>query len=124
MFEEKYGKDVRDFKSYKAEQEAKTVRDSAFGDLKELYEDFDGNMAEEALKELRESGDMKKLYEMLHFARLGRMTPLELEKRITENLAKKKNAGLPSTAGAAVKVAPKEVGTINEVRSNLIEQLE
>lgn len=89
--DEKYGKEINEMKTWRAEQEARSRRDQTFSAMKEKFEDFDEEAVSQALSELA-SGDLSTLVEQIYYANKGRMSPMQIEKKIVNNLQKKQSA--------------------------------
>lgn len=101
MFEEKYGEDMKRWKAEQAQREAEKQREAIEAQLKQQYPDYDSQAVAESFKHLSE-GNLQHLLEILYFANKGRISPVEIEKKLTENLAKKQNAGLITSTGNVV----------------------
>lgn len=87
------------------EERTKRELDEIFSKKSTQYEDFDKDGVMEML-ELLKDGNTEPLVDVLHWARKGRMNPLETEKKITEKLQKKADAGLVPGRSAAPKGKP------------------
>lgn len=82
----------------KKQQQESAMRDKAFDSLSKTYKDFDREaiMAmSDQLRELPPGDEMRAFMELLHFAKKGRETPAEAERRIATNLARKSGVRPP-----------------------------
>jgi hypothetical protein len=104
LFEKEYGPQMAEFKSWKAQQETLRERDDAFTQLAGKYKDFDSEAVNKAFEELTQAGILE-LAEMLYFSLKGKVDPVEMQKRISDDLARKKGAGLIPPAPASKKDA-------------------
>ena len=86
----------------KEREEERTRRelDEIFEKKGKEYPDFDRDGVMEML-ELLKDGQTEPLVDVLHYARKGRMNPVEMEKKVVEKLQKKADAGLVPGKSAA-----------------------
>lgn len=119
LFEKEYGPQMAEFKSWKAQQETLRERDDAFGQLAKKYEDFNSEAVNKAFEELTQAGILE-LAEMLYFSLKGKVDPVEMQKRISDDLARKKGVGLipPGPAGKKTEKIP---GSFEEAESRAYE---
>lgn len=91
----------------KEREEERTQRelDEIFAKKQSEYEDFDKDGVMEML-ELLKDGNTEPLVDVLHWARKGRLSPMETEKKVVEKLQKKADAGLVPGKSAAPKGKP------------------
>jgi uncharacterized coiled-coil DUF342 family protein len=119
--DEKYSALEEQFKQMKAELDKdKTQKelDATFAKFKQKYEDFDEGPIMERLEYLS-NGETEPLIDLLYWATKGQMTPAkeaEIEGRLTENLQKKRSAGLVSTKGTGIKPPSKSFKTTDEAK--------
>jgi len=115
-FQKKYGKDIEDLKAYKSRELLAKQKQEAENALKAKYPEYDSTKVQEAFDNLQR-GDLSVLLEMLHFSNKGRLSPVELEKKILQNQAKKKSAGLITSQGNTNSLPPNAPKTIDEARA-------
>jgi hypothetical protein len=99
QFDEKYGKELNELKGWRQEQEAQANRTKIMAAMREKYEDFDEEAVSTALAELAQ-GDLSSLMETLYHSLKGRTNPLQIEKRVVDNLERKKTARMMPGSGA------------------------
>ena len=82
----------------KKQQQEAAMRDKAFDSLSRSYKDFDKESIQamsDQLRELPPGDEMRAFMELLYFARKGKETPAEAERRITTNLERKSGVRPP-----------------------------
>lgn len=87
------------------EERSKHELDDIFSRKKTEYEDFDQDGVMEML-ELLKDGQAEPLIDVLHWARKGKLSPMETEKKVVERLQKKADAGLVPGRSAAPQGKP------------------
>ena len=102
-------------KDKKVEQEER--RKKIYDWMGSRYQDFDGNHIDKALNDMLETpeGDeMRSLVELVYWANKGRMSPAQIEGKITENLAKKQSLKPPMSSSGNVPNGPRGFKTLEE----------
>lgn len=77
-------------------------RQKALNRMKESYPDFDESLAIGELNRLQEVPEEDQeyaLYELLHYAMAGKLTPAQVEQKIAQEAGKKRAPSVTSTAG-------------------------
>lgn len=119
MLEEKLGPELKELRQFKEQQETEKELEKVYGELGEKYPDFDKGIVDPVLNELSEGG-FASLAELIYHANRGRsMSPAEVERRVAENLEKKKNAGLASGKSGASTGSSKAYASIEDVANSL-----
>jgi hypothetical protein len=97
--------------------------DATFAKFKTKYEDFDEGPIMERLEYLA-NGETEPLIDLLYWATKGQMTPQQeakLEEKVTENLQKKKSAGMVPTKGSSVAPSKRTFRNPDEARKAAFE---
>jgi len=103
---------LKAFEEWKEEQDLERQKRSLFDQFKKTYDDFDEDAISEELRKANETPEedsLRSLVEMIYFARKGRETPIEIEKRIAETSSGKSQKRPPVPPGKAPKEGPTTV---------------
>jgi len=120
MFEDKYGPQMEEFREWKQKQEMNTELEAIYGEFSEKYPDFDRSTVDPALDGLSEGG-YRALVDMIYHANRGRAaSPADVERRMTEQLEKKKSAGLAPGGGRSAPSGNKNYTAISDVANDLM----
>lgn len=124
LLEERLGPVQQKLQEFEKRQQEEAQRkqeqqeqERAFGLLEKSYEDFDRNAIQKAVDKLQQTppGDsMRALYELVHLAEKGRVTPGQLEKQIAERERRNRSTRAPMSSGSADVKPAKSFATFEE----------
>jgi len=112
---ELYGPTLEKFEAEQKEKQLQLEREQHEKAIMEKYPDYDRDAVKEAFNTLSQ-GDLGTLFEMLHFATVGRQTPEQIQEKLMKSQAKKQNAGLLPGSGVAPQPSKEVSGSIEEAR--------
>lgn len=99
-YEEKLSK----IEQIEKEREEAAARDRALSQLESQLDGFDRKAVTEMLQQISqvpEQDQMRTLYEILHYANVGKMTPAQVEQKLAMQQSKKRPPSVTSTPGRA-----------------------
>jgi len=89
---------LKEQEGVKKEQQESAMRNKAFESLSHTYKDFDKESVmamSDQLRELAPGDEMRAFMELLHFAKIGKENPAETERRLAQNLERKRGVHTP-----------------------------
>lgn len=117
LFQQKYGKELEAMKARERQEQLRQQREAAEKNLAGKYKDFNVDVVNKAYEALQQ-GDLTTLMEVLYFSEIGRKSIPELEQKILEDQAKKKQAGLITSSGAKGTPSSQNASTLEEAKLN------
>lgn len=114
LIDQKYGDKFKKIDQWEAEKLANEQKSEAINALKLMYEDFDEGPIQEMYDKLLNDNSIQSLMEIFYHAHKGRsINPLDVERKMTAEIAKKRQAGLTSSQGSKATGSPVVHRTLN-----------